>query len=153
MCGFNLQHVQLMGEFWVFLLSHIASGFQLWVYFHLCTWVIHWGFLLRLPWRTWVGPCEVWRWCSCLSPRGSGGTRYSGELGARAAGNIVCYEGMATSIGPYTPVFLPGEPAALTENLGRPQSTESQGVGHYRNDPACIGSRLFCLRQHWHSES
>ena len=45
-------------------------------------WVIHWGLLLRLPWRTWVCPSEaqVWRWCS---------TRYSGGLVARAAGNIV----------------------------------------------------------------
>ena len=49
------------------------------------------GLLLRLPWRTWVCPCEgqVCRWCSCLSCRGSGSTRYLGELAARAAGNIV----------------------------------------------------------------
>ena len=32
---------------------------------------------------------QVWRWCSCLDRRGSGSTRYSGELAARAAGNIV----------------------------------------------------------------
>ena len=37
---------------------HIAPGFQLWFYFHLCTWIVHWGLLLRLPWRTWVCPCE-----------------------------------------------------------------------------------------------
>ena len=91
LCGFNLQLVQLVGRFWVFFLSHTAPGFQLWFYFHLCMWVIHWGLLLRLPWRTWVCPCEgqVWRWCSCLGRRGSGSTRYSGELAARAAGNIV----------------------------------------------------------------
>ena len=67
-------------------LSHTAPGFQLWFYFHLCTGVVHWGLLLRLPWRTWVCPCEgqVWRWCSCLVS-----TRYSGELAARAAGNLV----------------------------------------------------------------
>ena len=36
-------------------------------------------------------PCEgqVWRWCSCLGHWGSGSTRYSGELVARAAGNRV----------------------------------------------------------------
>ena len=28
-------------------------------------------------------------WCSCLGCKSSGGTRYSGELAARAAGNIV----------------------------------------------------------------
>ena len=32
---------------------------------------------------------QVWRWCSCLGRRGSGSTRYSGELAARVAGNIV----------------------------------------------------------------
>ena len=47
-----------MGRFWVFFLSHTAPGFQLWFYFHLCMWVLHWGLLLRLPWRTWVCPCE-----------------------------------------------------------------------------------------------
>ena len=89
--GFNLQLVQLVGRFWVFFLHHTAPGLQLWFYFHLGMWVIHWGLLLRLHWRTWVCPCEgqVWRWCSCLGHRGSGSTRYSGELTARAAGNTV----------------------------------------------------------------
>jgi len=90
-CEFNLQLVQLVGRFWAFFLSHTAPGFQLWFYFHLCMWVFHWGLLLRLPWRTWVCPCEaqVWRLCSCLGCRGSGSIRYSGELLARAAGNTV----------------------------------------------------------------
>ena len=63
----------------------------MWFYFHLYLWVVLWGLLLRLPWKTWVCPCEglVWRWYSCLGCRGSGSTRYSGELAARAAGNIV----------------------------------------------------------------
>ena len=30
-------------EVWVFFLSHTAPGFQLWFYFHLCMWIIHWG--------------------------------------------------------------------------------------------------------------
>ena len=42
--GFNLQFVQLAGRFWVFFLSHSAPGFQLWLYFHLCMWVVHLGF-------------------------------------------------------------------------------------------------------------
>ena len=81
----------MVGRSWVFFLSHTAPGFQLWFYFRLCMRVVHWGLLLRLPWRTWVCPCEVqvWRWCSCLGCRGSGSIRYSGELMARAAGNIV----------------------------------------------------------------
>ena len=44
-----------------------------------------------------------------MSHRGSGSTRYSGELVAREAENIVLLKGMATSIGQYPPVFLPGE--------------------------------------------
>jgi len=46
------------------------------------------GLPLRLPWRTWVCPCEgqVWRRCSCLGCLGS--TRYSEGLAAREAGNI-----------------------------------------------------------------
>ena len=84
-CGLNLQFVQLVGGFWVFFLSHIAPGLQLWFYFHFWIWVIHWSLLLRLPWRTWVCPCEgqVWRWYSCLSRRGSvwGEARWWGERG------------------------------------------------------------------------
>ena len=53
--------------------------------------VVHWGLLLRLPWRIWVCPTEghMWRWHSCLGFRGSDSTRYLAELAARAAGNIV----------------------------------------------------------------
>ena len=77
-----------MERFGVIFLSHTAPGFQLWFYLYLCMWDVHWGLLLRLPWGTWVCPYEgqVWRWCSF---RGSGSTRYSGELAARAAGNVV----------------------------------------------------------------
>ena len=79
-----------MGRFWVFFLSHTAPWVSI-VIFHVYLWVVHWGLLLRLPWRTWVCPCEgqVWRWCIYLGRRGSGSTRYSGELVARAAGTIV----------------------------------------------------------------
>ena len=44
-----------------------------------------------------------------LGHSSSGSTGYSGELVAREAGNIVLKKGMATSIGQYAPVFLPGE--------------------------------------------
>ena len=79
------------GKVGVYLLSPAAPGFQLWFYFHLFVWLIPWGLLLRLPWGAWVYPCEgqLWRWCSCLGHRGSGHTRYSGGLAARAAGNRV----------------------------------------------------------------
>ena len=54
-------------------------------------WVIPWGLLLRLPWRTWVCPSEgqVWKWCSCLGCTASGSTSYSRELVDKAVGNIV----------------------------------------------------------------
>ena len=83
--------MQLVGRFRVFFPSHSAPGFQLWFYFHLCMCIIHWGLLQRLSWGTWVCPCEgqVWRWYHYLGHRGSGSTRFSGELAARAAGNIV----------------------------------------------------------------
>ena len=63
----------------------------MWFYFHLYIQVVHWGLLLRLPWKPRVFPSEghVWKWCSYLGHRGSGSARYSGELAARAAGNIV----------------------------------------------------------------
>ena len=138
-----------MGRFGVFFLGHTAPEFQLWFYFHLCMCVIHWGLLLRLPWRIWVCPCEaqMWSWCSCVGCRVSGSTRYSGELAAREAGNIVLWKGMATSIGQYTPLFLPGEPPSLTEKPGRLQSqvssVGSQRVGHNQSNLACIGARIF----------
>ena len=84
-CGFNVLFVQLMGRFWVFSLSHTALGLQLWFSFHPYTCVTHWGLLLRLPWRTWVCPCEaqVWRRCSCLGRRGlaAPGTQGGWRLG------------------------------------------------------------------------
>ena len=93
LCGFNLQLVQLVGSFSVFFLRYTAPGFHLWFYFHLCMWVVHWGLLLRLPWRISVCPSEgqVWRRCSCLGWRVSGSTKYSGELMGRAAGKFLLY--------------------------------------------------------------
>ena len=49
---------------------------------------------------------------------------------------------MATIIGQYAPVFLPGVLPSLTEKPGRPQSTGSQRVRHYRSDRACTNARL-----------
>ena len=93
----------------------------------------------------------MWKWCSCLSHRGSGSTGYSGELAARAAGNIVLKKGMTTSIAQYAPVFSPGEPP-MTEKLGSPQSTGSQRAGHNQRNPEHIDTRL-CLWQLDPSES
>ena len=62
-----------------------------------------------------------------MSHRGSGSTWYSKELVARAAGNIVLLKGMATSIGQYAPVLLPGEAPSLTREAW--QATVCR-VGH-----------------------
>ena len=78
----------------------------------------------------------MWRQCSCLGRRGSGSTRYSGELAARAAGNTVLQKGMATSIGQYTPAFLPGEPHPRQRSLvghrpqGRKESDTTEATLH-----------------------
>ena len=152
--GFNLQLVQLVGRFWVFFLSHTGPGFQLWFYFHLCMWVVHWGLLSRVPYRTWVCPCEgqMWRWCSCLGCRDSGNTRYSEELVARAAGNIVLYiiyivltiylEGCGNQYWPTRSSILAWRPA-LTEKPGRSQTIGSERAGHYQNDLVRTDARFF----------
>ena len=83
LCGFNLQLVQLVGRFWVFFLSHTAPGFQLWFYFHLYMWIIHWGLApeaalegLSLP--LWGPGVEV---VQLLGSQEFWGTRYSGGIG------------------------------------------------------------------------
>ena len=55
--------------------------------------------------------------------------RHSGELAARAAGNIVLSKGMATSISDTLQYSCLENP--LTEKPGRAQSTESQRAGLY----------------------
>ena len=76
-----------------------------------------------------------------MGRRGSGSTRRSGELVARAAGNIVLQKGMSTNIGPYASVFLPGEPL--------PDREAWQATGHRvaksRTLPKTqhVGARLF----------
>ena len=62
----------------------------MWFYFHLWIWVVHWGLLLRLPWRTWVCPVRArygggaaaWFARVLAAPGTQGG------LVARAPGNI-----------------------------------------------------------------
>ena len=143
-----------MGRFWIFFLSHTMLRFQLWFYFHLYMWVVHWALLLRLPWKTWVCPSEnqVWQWYSYLGRRGSGSTRYSGGLAARVAGNIVLQKGVASNLVQYTPVFLPGEPPSLTEEeatvyrVTKSRTLLKRPCMHRRQE-------LFCLWQLCPSES
>ena len=111
LCGFHLQLVQLAGWFWVFFLSHTAPDpiVVLFIFLHVGCPL---GFASEVALQDLGLPLwgQVRRWDSCLGRRGSGSTRYSAALVARAAGNIVLWKGMATSIGHYAPVVLPGEP-------------------------------------------
>ena len=141
-CGFNLQLVQLEGWFWVFFLSPTAPGFQLWFYFHLRMWVVHWGLLWRLPWRTWPSEGQVWRWCSCLGRRGSGSTRYSGELAARAAGNIVSRRAWQPVLANMLQCSCLRNCPPWQRSLAN-QSTRSPRVRLYQGDPACIDAKFF----------
>ena len=69
----------------------------------------------------------MWRYQSCLGCRGSGSTRYSGELAARAAGNTVLVEKeMAT----HSSVLAWRIPGTATGKPGGLPSMESHRVGH-----------------------
>ena len=135
-----------MGRFWIFFLSHTAPGFQLWFYFHLYTsfpGVCSWG----CPGGLGFAPVRA-RWVSgapALGRRGSGSTSYSGELAARAAGNIVLRRVWWPVLANTLQYVAWRNP--LTDKPGRPQSTRLQRVGHDQSDPTHIDTRLLCLLQ------
>ena len=86
-----MQLVQLAGRFWVFFLSHTAPEFQLWFYFHLYMWVIHWGLAPEAPLQglslpLWGPGVEV---VQLLGSQGFWQYQVLRELAARAVGNIV----------------------------------------------------------------
>ena len=90
---------------------------------------------------------RMWRWCSCLGSRDSGRTRYSGELVARniaASRKYSALEGYGDQYWPICSSMLAWRTTpSLTEESRRPQSTESQQVGHYGRDPVRVGARHF----------
>ena len=87
-------------EGFVYFLSHTAPGFQLWFYFHLYIWVVHWGLApeavlegLGLPLR---GPgVEVVQLLACGDP---GGTRCTGTRTASVAGVTALSESFSESL-------------------------------------------------------
>ena len=140
-CGFNLQLVE---RFWVFFLGHTAPGFQLWFYFHLYIWVIHWGLALEaalegLGLPLWGPGVEV---VQLLGSQGLGGTRYSGGVGGQGSRKYSALEGYGNQSWPIRSSILAWRTPSLTEKPGRPQSTGSQRVGHYRSDPVCINATI-----------
>jgi len=78
-------------------------------------WAVHWGLLLRLSWRLGLDPVRArcgggaaaWVAGVLAAP----GTQGSWRLGQQQQ------KGMATNIGQYAPVFLPGEPPLRQRNL------------------------------------
>ena len=90
MWGFNLQLVQLMERFSISFLTCPIPGVQLWFYPHLCVWSTHRSLVLRLPWSSWVCPCEDWaqRWYDCLDHGSPGGTQSTGKPAATATSSM-----------------------------------------------------------------
>ena len=107
--------------FWVFFLSHTAPGFQLWFYFHLYMWAVHWGLLLRLPWRTRVCPCEgqVWRW-QLLELEGFWQHQVLRGVGGYGSRKYSTLEGYGNQYWPIRSSILAWTPPSLTEKPGRP---------------------------------
>ena len=89
-CRFNLQLIQLMEWFLILFLSCSTSGDQLWLYLHLCIWIVHWTLLPRWFQRIWVCHSEdwTWRWHGCLDHRDLRGTRCARKPVATLAGDM-----------------------------------------------------------------
>ena len=126
-----------MGRFWVFFLSHTDPGFQLWFYFHLCMWVIHWDLApeavmedLGLP--QWGPGVEV------VQLLGSQGFWQHQVLravgGGKGSRKYSALEGYGNQYWPILSSILAWR-NSLTKKPGRSQSTGSQRVGQDRNDP------------------
>ena len=104
----------------------LPLGFS-WVLFPHLQWFVHWGLLLRLPWRTWVCPSEgkVWRWCSCwvTGVLAAPGPQGSWQLGQQ---EIPCSRRAWQQYWPTHSSVLSWRTPSLTEKTGRPQATGSQ---------------------------
>ena len=76
-----------MERFSIFVLSHPIPGGQLWFYPHLCVWSTHRSLVLRLPWSSWVCPCEdkAQRWYDCLDRGSPGSAKCPGKSAATDA--------------------------------------------------------------------
>ena len=112
--------------------------------FHLYIWVIHWGLALEaalegLGLPLWGPGVEV---VQLLGSQGLGGTRYSGGVGGQGSRKYSALEGYGNQSWPIRSSILAWRTPSLTEKPGRPQSTGSQRVGHYRSDPVCINATI-----------
>ena len=91
----------------------------------------------------------MWRWCSCLGRRGSGSTRYSGELVARAAGNKCSrrvWQPVLANILHYSCLEnLPDREAsqATVYRVAKSWTWLFERLNSHRNDPAHIDAIFF----------
>ena len=141
-----------MGRFWVFFLSHTAPGFQWWFCFHLCTWVVHWGLLLSLPWRTGCAPvrtrCQGGAAAWVAGALAAPGTQGGWQLGEQ---EIQCSRRYGSQYWPIRPVFLPGEPPLWQRSLAGHRLRGCKESDKACSDSAPIDVRFlknfFCLWQ------
>ena len=77
-------------------------------------------------------PCEVqvWRWCNCVSCRGSGRPGIQGSWWLWQL-EIQCSRRVRKTVLAHMLQYSCLESPSLTEKPGRPQSTGAQRVGHY----------------------
>ena len=111
-------------------------------------WVVHWGLLLRLPWRTWVCPSEgqVWRWCSCwvTGVLAAPGTQGSWWLGQQ---EIQCSRRAWQQYWPTRSRVLSWRTPSLTEETGRPQPRGRKELDTTEGTLRAQTQDFFCLWQ------
>ena len=116
-------------------------------------WVVHWGLLLRLPWRTWFAPVRAMcgggaaAWVTgVLAAPGPQGSWWLGQQ------EIQSLEGYGSQYWPIHSSVVVWRPP-LSEKPSRTQSVGSQRVGNDPSDPAWTDPGLFCLWQLCPSEA
>ena len=84
-------------------------------------WAVHWGLLLRLPWRTRVCPCEgqVWRW-QLLELEGFWQHQVLRGVGGYGSRKYSTLEGYGNQYWPIRSSILAWTPPSLTEKPGSP---------------------------------
>ena len=109
-----------MGRCGVFFLSHTAPGFQLWLYFHLSMWVIHWGLA---PEAALEGLCLPLRGAGVeLGLQGFWQHQLLKGFGGQGSRKYSALEGYGNQYWPIGSSVLAWRTPSLTEKPGRPQS-------------------------------
>ena len=92
------------------------------VYFHLCVWLIRWGLLLRLPWRTGFAPVRAGvEVVQLLGPQGFWQLQVLRGVGSQGSRKYSALEGDGNQCWPIRASTLAWR-TPLTEKPGKPQS-------------------------------